>query len=369
MKRLPRNPGKFEALETYTAFSRVHDLKMQSPEDTDKFLEMFGESLKASVEDLTLLHGKRTEILFGHLAAALKGCRIVKSEDSGDVMVDDSEMALPDYRLTLKDGRQIFVEVKNRNHPKPTMQYVLHKNYVSKLQNYADANGVPLYFAIFYRCLRVWTLLPISAFKETQNKYITNAVHSLANSELGILGDLMIGTKPPITFELVADKTKDITVDENGVAHFIIGDAKIYAAGEEIEDKDERNIAFYLVRYGKWDCDEPEGILDENKVLERVRYTFVPHDMEEAKRDGFSIIGHLSSMITEAFNEQTIYEQKVTAMDTRQEPEVFSVKIAPDYQGKTLKLWRFRMQANPDFDMDSNAENHYHLTMDSKPDE
>jgi len=39
-----------------------------------------------------------------------------------------------------------------------------------------------------------------------------NTVRSLANSEMAILGDLMVGTKPPLIFELVADKNKDAFV-------------------------------------------------------------------------------------------------------------------------------------------------------------
>lgn len=347
MKRLSRNPEKFEALDLFTAFSRNGELKLQSPEDEEKFLDMVKASLKVSKESPILLHGKRMEALFGHLAAGLGGCRMVKNEDTGGVITDDSDIQLPDYRLTLKDGRQIFVEVKNCGHLNPKAQFYLSKNYVKKLERYGEMNNVPIYFAIYYRCLRMWTLLPVSSFVELKKKYSTNALHSFANNEMSMLGDLMVGTKAPLVFELVADASQDRNVSDDNQAHFIIGDVKIYCAENEVIDSEEKNLAFYLMHFGQWDCGDPETIDDEGQL--HIRYTFKPDTQENTEHEGFAVIGHLSSMITEAFNEQTVYERQVTAIDTQSEPGVFSVTIPENYEGKTLPLWRFKIQPNPDF--------------------
>ncbi|HEA3132382.1 TPA: hypothetical protein RVR73_003723 [Aeromonas hydrophila] len=349
MKRLNRNPGKFEALEVFSAFSREHDYKLQSTEDTDKFIKKFSESLKASLTNPILLHGKRMEALFGQLAAGLGNCKMVKSEDTGEVISDDSEILLPDYRIILKDGRQIFVEVKNSNGKNPNSSYLFQKKYVEKLMRYSELNSVPLYFAIYYRCLRIWTLLPVSSLIELKNKYSTNPVHSLAKSEISLLGDLMIGTKLPLTFELVVDKSKEAHVDDHDQASFTCGDIKIYCCEEEIEDLLEKNIAFFLMRYGSLDCGQPEAVMDDNGKLHSVRYIFNSESAEDEEKYGFTIIGNLSSMITEAFNEHTVYEQQVTSITTKADPAVFSIAIPSDYKGQVLKLWRFTMQANPEF--------------------
>lgn len=349
MKRLSRNPEKFEALDLFTAFSRNGELKLQSPEDEEKFIAMVKASLKVSKESPILLHGKRMEVLFGHLAAGLGGCRMVKNEDTGAVITDDSDIQLPDYRLTLKDGRQIFVEVKNHGHLNPKSQFLLSKSYVERLQRYGEMNNVPIYFAIYYRCLRMWTLLPVSSFIELKKKYSTNAVHSFANSEMSMLGDLMVGTKAPLVFELVADASQERNIDDDSQARFIIGDVKIYCVENEITDSDEKNLAFYLIRFGRWDCGEAEAVMNDEGQLHSVRYTFTPDSPQNTELQEFEIIGHLSSMITEAFNEQTVYEQQVTAIDTKSEPGVFSVTIPENYKGKNLPLWRFNIQPNPDF--------------------
>lgn len=364
MKRLVRNPGKFEALEVFTAFSREHDYKLKSPKDTEKFLEQFGESLKASQENQVLLHGKRMEACFAQIAAGLHGCRLIKNEDTGDVISEDSNILLPDYRLVLKNGRQIFVEVKNSSLPNPTSKYLIRKDYVAKLQRYSELNGIPLYFAIYYRCLRIWTLLPVSSFNELKKKYETTPIHSLANNEMAMLGDVNIGTKPPLVFELVADRTKDVSVDEDTRASFICSDVKMYCAGKEIEDHEEKNIAFYLMRFGRWECGEPEGKMDENGKLHSVRFTFNPESSEDFERNGFAMFGSLSSMITEAYNEHTVYEQEVTAITPKADPDVFSVEIPKNYKGKALDLWRFIMQANPDFKIGSGNEIYCKYTVD-----
>lgn len=349
MKQLNRDPVKFEALEVFSAFSREHDYKLHSAEDIDKFLAKFSESLKASITNPILLHGKRMEALFGQLAAGLGNCKMVKSEDAGEVISDDSEILLPDYRLILKDGRQIFIEVKNSSAPNPRSSYILQKKYVEKLIRYSEFNSVPLYFAIYYRCLRIWTLLPVSSLIELKGKYSTSPLHSLAKSEMSLLGDLMIGTKLPLTFELVVDENKDAHIDDHNQASFICGDIKMYCCEEEIEDLSEKNIAFFLMRYSRLDCSQPEAVMDDNGKLHSVRYTFNSESPEDEEKYGFTIIGNLSSMITEAFNEHTVYEQQVTSITTKADPAVFSIEIPSDYKGQVLKLWRFSMQANSEF--------------------
>lgn len=348
MRHLVRKPGKFEALEAFTAFSREHDFKLKSSEDADKFIEIFGESLKASQKNETLLHGKRMEACFSRVVAGLHGCSIIKTEDAGDVISENSDILLPDYRLVLKDGRQIFVEVKNSSAPKPTSKYLLQKEYVAKLLRYSNLNNVPLYFAIYYRCLRVWTLMPVSSFTELKGKYETTPIHSMAKSEMAMLGDVTIGAKPPLIFELICDRDREAFIDEGNLAKFVCGDVKIHCNEREVEDVEEKKIAFYLIRFGQWECGKPEAILD-NGNLYSVRFTFYPASPEDAERNGFAMLGSLSSMITEAYNEHTVYEQEVTAISSKAEPDVFTVDIPEDYKGDVLGLWRFVMQPNHDF--------------------
>ncbi|HGN2830917.1 hypothetical protein [Proteus mirabilis] len=349
MKRIKRNPEKYAPLEVYSELSRGRDYKLHVQEDFDAFMTNFGELLKASQNNESLVHGKRVEALFGNLVAGLGGCKFIKSEDTGEGFATDADIQPPDYKLILNDGTSIFVEVKNCNQSRPQASLLLHKENIDKIERYSELHGIPVYYAIYYRCINRWAMLPKSAFIELKRKYATNLVHSLANNTMGMLGDLMVGTKPNLIFELIADKNKDTSISDNNQAKFIIGDVKIYCDGNEVNDSYEKNMAFYFMRFGDWDCGDAEAILEENGKLHSVRYTFKPNDPDNAELNGFSFIGNLSSMITTAFNELTVNEQQVTAIDTILEPHDFSITIPRDYKGKNLPLWLISQQPNTDF--------------------
>lgn len=349
MKQLERDTLKFDAIELFTTLGIKHGYQLNVEADTNAFIQAIGDSLRTAQSNPSLIHGKRIEALFMHLARGLGGCKLVKTEDAGDTFTTEgTEILAPDYKLILNDGRQIFVEVKNSNQANIKSPYYFSKNYIDKVEKYGEMHGTPIYYAIYYRCLNQWTMLPKSAMRELERKYETGIIHSMANNEMSMLGDMMIGTKPELIFELVADQSKGIQITEDNKAHFIIGDVKIYCAGVEIDNPEEKNIAFYLMRYGKWDCREPVGVMDEKNNLLSVQYIFTPDSLEEAQQRGFDFIGDLSSMITSAFNERTVYEQKVTALDTRMD-DVFKVEIRKGYKGEQLPLWLMSIQPNPDF--------------------
>lgn len=206
MRRVRRNPEKYSPLEVFSEFSRGRGYKLHVQEDFDAFMASFGALLKASQSDKTLVHGKRVEALFGNLAAGLGGCKFIKSEDAGESFAADADIQPPDYKLILNDGTHIFVEVKNCNQRNPQSLCLLHKENIDKIERYSKLHGIPVYYAIYYRCINRWAMLPKSALIEHERKYATNLIHSLANNTMSMLGDLIIGTKPDLVFELVADK-------------------------------------------------------------------------------------------------------------------------------------------------------------------
>ncbi|WP_338124268.1 hypothetical protein [Erwinia persicina] len=349
MKRIQRNPEKYAPLEVYSELSRGRDYKLHVQEDFDAFMTSFGELLKASQSNQMLVHGKRVEALFGYLAAGLGGCKFIKSEDAGEGFAADTDIQPPDYKLILNDGTPIFVEVKNCNQAKPKSSFLLHKENIDKIEKYSALHGIPVYYAIYYRCINRWVMLPKSAFIELKNKYATNLIHSLANNTMGMLGDLIVGTKPDLVFELIADKDEIKSIDENNQAQFIIGDVKIYCDGNEVNDINEKNMAFYFMRFGDWDCGDAEAILEGNGELHSVRFTFRPESSDNTELNGFDFIGNLSSMITKAFNELTVNERRVTSIDTIQEPHNISITIPKGYKGKRLPLWLLSQQPNAEF--------------------
>lgn len=346
MKRVKRNPEKFEVIDLFTALGREHGYKLSVDEDANDFIERVSNSLKTSQENPNLLYGKRVESLFAHVAGALGGCSLIKQEDSGEAFSTESDIQAPDYKVILKDGSQYFIEVKNCHFPNIKSPFPFKKEYISKLEGYANLHNTPLLFAVYFSRQNKWFLLRKESLVEQKNKFVTDFINAIAKNEMSLLGDRTIGVEPSLTIELLADLTKEATIDEEGQTNFIIGDVKIYNADREVIDDLEKSIAFYLMRFGSWNEEDGETIYSEGKFI-GVKFTYSPDFPPEEQI--FSMIGELSSMISSSYGEQTIYEQSVIALDTNLEPSVFGVEIPKDYKGNKLPLWQFIMQPNPDF--------------------
>ena len=348
MKRIKRNPERFEPLELFSALAQVHDYDLKNTEHEDDFIQRVRASLNASRQSPVMINGKRTENLFKHVCAALNHCLFLKHEDAGEMMSTDQELLAPDYRIMLRDRRQIFVEVKNFNSDDIRESFRMTKAYSDKVENYGELQGIPVYYAIYIRLLRRWVLVSRSSMNEEEKEYSLTSVSAIAKNEMYLLGDLMIGTEPDLVFELLPDRTKEVSINEENFASFTIGAIKIYSNNREVTNTFEMNTAFYLMRFGEWDCSEPTAIMD-NGELESIRFTFSPQDYENYHKQGFDFIGTLSSMVSEAFNEQTVYDSQVKSLDTIQSARLFTINIPSDYQGEVLSLVRVSPRPNFEF--------------------
>lgn len=346
MKRIKRNPEKFEVIDLFTALSREHGYKLNVEEDANDFIKRIRNSLKASKDNVNLLHGKRVESLFAHVAGALGNCRLIKQEDSGEAFTTEQDIQAPDYRVILKDGSQYFIEVKNCHFPGIKSLYTFRKDYLRKVENYAELHNTPLLFAVYFSRQNMWFLLRKESFIEQKNRYVIDFINAMAQNEMSLLGDRTIGTEPDLSIELLADPTKEAAVNENGEANFIIGGLKIYSSDREVTDDLEKSIAFYLMRFGTWVENDIEGLFDDGE-FSGAKFTYSPDCPSEEQN--FSVIGVLSSMVSASYGEQTTYEKSVIALDTNLEPGVFAVKIPEGYEGKDLSLWQIIIQPNPDF--------------------
>lgn len=345
MKRLKRDPEKFDPLELYAAMGREQGYKLNAGDDHIEFVERVGRSIKAASKNAALIHGKRVEAMFAHVAGGLGNCRFIKQEDAGNVFADNEELQAPDYRMVLKSGEQFFVEVKNCHFENPQHQFYIKKNYDQKLQNYAELNGIPLKYAIYYSRWNKWTLLSREALTEQRTKYVTDFLNSYSRSEMLMLGDRMISTEPDLIFELRADPNKDASINPEGEVRFTIGGVKMYCNGREILDAQEQSIAFYLMRFGRWPERDTEAVYEHDKLV-GVRYIFSP---EEPNREhSFAAVGMLSSMISTAYSERTVHEQSVMALDIKAHPEIFAPNIPLELKGTALPLWQFLIKPNYD---------------------
>lgn len=344
MKRKKRNPEKFDPLDLFTAIGRDRGYTITADSDLDDFVKMVGRSLKSSQTNPTLLHGKRTEALFAHVAGALGRCRLIKQEDSGSVFIDGQDVEIPDYRLILNDGSIYLVEVKNFHSYDFKKEFVLKRDYLEKLAAYAALNGVALRVALYFANPNVWALLPKEAFTLRGGKYRINFEQALARNDMALLGDRTIATLSGLRIEFWGDPTECSAPGSNGTAPFTIRRIGFFCQDQEITDDTGKNIAFYLMRFGGWEEKEKAAVIEEGKLV-GLRFIFGPR--EPAENQELQIVGDLSAMVSRAYQEMTIRENNVVSIDVKHDPDVFSLSIPEGYRG-SLPLWQFILQPNYD---------------------
>ncbi len=350
MKKLIRNPEKFDVLELFASMAAEQGYDLRDPVTQDDFVERVRISIEKSKNSNIAVFGKRVESLFAYVAGALGKVKLLKQEDSGDLYFVGDEVLAPDYRLTMLDGSQFLVEVKNCNLKQPEKKFSIKKEYYEKLKAYSDINGLDLKFAVYFSAWNMWALLSIQSFAEQESGYDIDLPSAMAKSEMSILGDCMVGTAPNLELHLIADPDEASVIDESGKAVFVTRSVRIYCAGKEIVDEQEKRIAFYLMRFGDWKESETEAIVAENK-LQGMKFVFSPRSQEE---QNFAIIGNLSTMVSNGFRELTIEDGEVVSLTLGIDPAAFGVLIPDDYSGDGLPLWRFIIQSNPEFQSNSN---------------
>lgn len=345
MKKLVRNPEKFDVLKLFASMAAEQGYDLRDPLDQDDFVERVRASIEKSKNSNITIFGKRVESLFAYVAGALGKVKLLKQEDSGDLYFIGDEVLAPDYRLTKHDGTQLLIEVKNCHHKQPEKQFSIKKSYYEKLKKYSDINGLELKIAVYFSAWNQWALLSIQSFMEKTSKYAIDFPAAIAKSEMSILGDCMVGTAPDLELHLLTDPKEANEIDESGKAIFVTRSVRIYCAGKEVTDELEKRIAFYLMRFGDWKESKTEALISENK-LQGMKFVFSPETQEEPN---FAIIGNLSMMVSNGFRELTIKDGEVVSLTLGIDPAAFGALIPNDYSGEGLPLWRFIIQSNPDF--------------------
>lgn len=127
---------------------------------------------------------------------------------------------------------------------------------------------------------------------------------------------------------------------------FTIKSMRFECGQTEIIGDEAREIAFYLMRYGRWPCGEQIPIFDGEKVI-ALQFVFEPEGVHPEQ--GIETIGCLSQMVSSAYRELTVDDSGVIALDVRHDPEVFMLRIPQGFKSETLPLWQFILQPNPEF--------------------
>jgi hypothetical protein len=338
MKRIPRDPEKFETINLFDSMGRIHNLSLNDEESEKLFVDYIRASLRENKKIPILIYGGRVERMFGFVAASLGKCRVIAQEDSGEIYSIKNDITPPDYHILLENGEDLFVEVKNCNHAKPSKPFSLRSVYVNRLLNYGRAFRKEVKLAIYWSRWNTWALLSLDRLKKANKHWEIDLATALKVNEMELFGDYMIGTTPPLTFRLITDPRKPRKVMETGQVDFTIGRVELYCGTKRIKDKKEIQIAFYMMMYGRWPTKDPRPFV-ENGELIAVEYVCEPE--EKVAEQGFDIVGSLSGMISRRYDELTAPDGTVTRLTPGVEPGILGIDIDKEYVGEHLPLWRF----------------------------
>jgi len=306
-----------------------------------------GRGLDESLANTARLHGWRVQTLFKAVVVELGGARLIKEEDKGECYSEEATVKLPDYRLVLKDGEMILVEVKNV--APGALETKIGLGELEALERYAELNGARLLFAHYWSQANLWSLVDASVLAREESAATLKLIDALPANEMGFLGDATIATTPPLVLRLRADPEAPRTLGAEEVggqrrAIFTIDDVEVLAAGTVLVDEEERRIAQALMQLGGWEVEETASI-DENDEVVSVDFTHRP--LEEQPGVPHHQVASLSSLYSAAFNQATLDKDGVPSrLAVDPEPGRMTGLIPSDcwdHGERGLVLWRFEL--------------------------
>jgi hypothetical protein len=246
IRPIPRNPLRFDLLQLFAAHVDARGGTLQDASAQGEFVANLGQPLTQAVADATLLRGLRTEAMFAALAVSLGRIDLIKQEDVGPAWTGRRELKIPDYRIVLTDRTSFLVEVKHFHQGgTPIKPFPISRNYLAALRTYGELVGCPVKLAVYWERWNLWTLVPLAACERSGQPSLSMERAIMAN-EIGILGDLHVGTRFPLRFRLVADPTRERTLRDDGKVAFTIGGVELYSGDRRLTGTRERSLAMWL---------------------------------------------------------------------------------------------------------------------------
>jgi Holliday junction resolvase len=342
MKLLPRDPVKHEVITLFGAIGHEIGIKLGDPASDELFVDTVRKSLKINRTDSKLWYGRRTEAMFGYVAAALGECVLIKQEDSGQCMVSGKDIRVPDYRLVTKSGRHLLVEVKNCHRDK----LVLTKKYVDQLAAYAKLVACELKLAVYWSRDNSWSLLSPDAIPLCSGQYTIKRIDALCIDEMYDLGDFAFWTETPLIARMMIDRSKPHRIDQRtSRVHGTLARLDIFCQDKLIESEIEKAIAVFILDNSRlvtrgWGANFDQGEL----VSIEAQY-----DVEKMCTDDevdFELFGTYSSMLSSEYVYSTSSDRGVEAFTPDMELDHFGVRIPADYKGEYLSILRIKVKPN-----------------------
>lgn len=311
-------------------------------------------ALRESLDNISRLHGHQTQYAFEAVVVALGAIRLIKTEDAGLYYFDDTQGKLlpPDFRIVLRDGTVLLVEVKSVK-PGAGTKVKVRADDMAAAQAYARMTHGRLLYAHYWAGPNLWTLVDPSRFDEAGPQRRLTISSAMKGNEMALLGDAQLAGKPPLTISVLFDPAEEEPSTgqdaQEGERLVAISGMQLSNAGEAITEPLEQNLAWFLAQYAGWTLEEKPHTDSDGRFV-RLDYHLAPDGDEEAvaayRRQGCAFFGALSSLYTRRFLMATTTENgDITALRQEPSPALMTQLLPDDYwdpkQERVLKLWKF----------------------------
>jgi hypothetical protein len=338
---IPRDPLRFDLLQLFAAHLADQGGTLQDASAPGEFFASLGQPLTHAVADSTLLRGLRTEALFSARVVSLGRIQLIEQEDAGPAWTAHRGLKIPDYRIVLPDGTTFLAEVKHFHQGgDPRKGFSISRSYLAGLHAYGQLVGCPVKLAVYWSRWNLWTLVPLSVCTE-RGRPSLSMPRAIKANEMGILGDLHVGTRFPLRIRVVADSAHKRTVGDDGEVAFTIGGVEMYCGDQRLTGP-EWNLAIWFMLYGDWEEEATAEITDGELVA--VNFIQTP---QEDNHQGFEFIGTLSSLFSSMYLSSTSDADRVTRLGIKVVGGSLGSLIPDDYRSDTLPLWRIQQIQEP----------------------
>lgn len=325
-----RDPVRFDVFSALAHYTAKHHLSIRDDKTISQFLDAIRGTTTDSLSNDAFVYGFRVQSMFETVIASLGKIQLLKQEDSGTAYhASNVDLAIPDYRIVLDRGVQLLVEVKSFSQKTGTEPYIEDAAYLRSLDAYAKLTQAELLIALYWHRWNLWTLVPPSTFASSGTKAQLGLPEALAANRMGLLGDKMVGTRPPLRLRMEVDELR-----RDGEERLCsIKSVTIYSEDRLLKDPVERRIATFLILNGSWhETTELQKNDDgEDSVLE---LSYAPYEDDGTQsKQGFVLMGSLSSMISTFFRRGTVDEgDSVKGFNVDFSPGEFGQLIPNDYK-------------------------------------
>ncbi|MEU8718234.1 hypothetical protein [Streptomyces sp. NPDC048663] len=317
-------------------------------------LTAIGHALRKSLDNVSRLQGHQTQYAFEAMVVALGAIRLIKTEDAGLYYFDDAQGKLlpPDFRIVLRDGTVLLVEVKSVR-PGAETKVKVRADDMDAAQAYARLTHGRLLYAHYWAGPNLWTLVDPSRFDEIGSQRHLPFASAMKGNEMALLGDAQLAGKPPLTISLLFDPAQEEPSAgqdaQEGERLVAITGRELSNAGKVITDPLEQRLAWFVAQYAGWAVDEQMHTDGDGRCV-RLDYHLAPEADDEAdaaySQQGFAFFGALSSLYTRRFLMATTTENgDITALRQEPSPALMAQLLPDEYwdriQERALQVWRF----------------------------